>query len=217
MSGEWTLQVVLALASLPWLALYANAFRQRAGKDSGWLVHVSYNLGFLANLTWVAMALAPQPRFPGLLEPKRLVLSPGAIAVVVAGLSLAVFFTRSNIEVMALNSRAVAGSYGSPRRLLREGAYSQVRHPMNAGGMLVFLGLCMMVGASYTLLFFPVYVLINHVFTIVEERMALRPTFGDDFVAYARRVPAYFDARRGALLAAAGAVSVAAWIWLPRS
>jgi protein-S-isoprenylcysteine O-methyltransferase Ste14 len=204
----WALQLTLALASTPWLFSYWLAFRL-AKRGTGSSVDVLYNLGFLLNLTWVAMVFAPQPRLPGLLEPMR--LQGVALIPVLVGCGLAIGFTVANLRAMSLNGAAVRRRYAQPARLLCEGPYASIRHPMNTGGAFVFLGLCLTFGATYTALLFPLYVVLNHAFSIIEEREALRPAFAGAYEAYAARVPAYFAPRHWALLAIAALALLLQW------
>jgi protein-S-isoprenylcysteine O-methyltransferase Ste14 len=209
----WRIQLGLAALSLPWLAPYALAFRLgrvRGATRTGDLV---YNLGFLLNVTWVAMLFCPQPRLPGLFDRGR--LSGAGLLPVVLGAALVVTFTRANVRAMAANAAAVRRRYDRPAVLLREGAYRRVRNPMNTGGLFVFLGLGLLLGAAYTLLLFPIYFVANHGFTAIEERAALRPTFGAAFDRYAAEVPRYFDRRHVAVLACVAACLFAAWWRFP--
>jgi protein-S-isoprenylcysteine O-methyltransferase Ste14 len=204
----WLVQLALALASMPWLFSYWLAFRL-AKRRTGGSADLLYNLGFLLNLTWVGMVFAPQPRLPGLLEPTR--LQGFAWIPVLLGCGLAIGFTATNLRAMSINSAAVRRRYSQPARLLCEGPYATIRHPMNTGGAFVFLGLCLMFGAGYSALLFPVYVALNHVFSLIEEHEALRPAFAGAYETYAARVPAYFAPRHLLLLAAAALALLAQW------
>lgn len=198
MTSAWIPQLLGAVASVPWLGCYAWAFLRGRTHTDRW-TDVLYNLGFLLNLTWLVMALLPQPRLPGLFALDRLSLASAAPVLLGGWVFLA--YAGTNLRVMANNAAAVSRRYARPERLLQTGAYEDVRHPMNIGGWLAFYGLCLVFGSAYTLLLLPVYAALNHGFTILEERLALRRAFGAEYEAYAARVPAYLDRRNTVVLA----------------
>lgn len=213
MSREaWIHQFIGAAISVPWLGCYAWAFVRGWTKVDRW-TDVLYNLGFLLNLSWLAMALLPQPRLPGLLALDRLsIVSAGPVLL---GAVVFLAYAGANVRVMASNSAAVMRRYARPERLLQTEAYGDVRHPMNMGGGLAFFGLCLALGSAYTLALLPLYAALNHGFTVFEERLGLRRAFGAAYQAYATRVPAYFNLRNTLVLGLLVFGTTLQWTFFP--
>lgn len=208
----WISQLIGAAISVPWLGCYAWAFVRGWTKIDRW-TDVLYNLGFLLNLTWFAMALLPQPRLPGLFAFDT--LSIASVGPVLLGAVVFLAYASTNFRVMASNAAAVRRRYARPEQLLQSGAYGDVRHPMNIGGGLAFFGLCLALGSAYTLVLLPLYALLNHGFTVLEERLGLRRAFGLAYQAYAARVPAYLNRRNTVVLVLLVLGTALQWTFFP--
>ena len=66
------------------------------------------------------------------------------------------------------------------------GPYSYVRHPMYAGGILMFLGIPLLLGSAYGLALVPVWIVLLSLRIPIEERMLKEKLAG--YEEYARRV-----------------------------
>ena len=112
----------------------------------------------------------------------------------VAGGTLGVWSSRT----MVLTGRGTPLPTSSPRRLVVSGPYRFIRNPMAVGGLLQGIAVGVFFGSPFTI----VYVLVgaflwNHTIRPAEEADLLA-RFGDEFRAYARRVPCWLPiARRG--------------------
>ena len=71
-------------------------------------------------------------------------------------------------------------------RVVTDGPYAVVRHPMYAGALLYFLGTPLLLGSWYGLAFAPVLIALLAVRAVMEERMLTRAL--DGYPAYAARV-----------------------------
>jgi protein-S-isoprenylcysteine O-methyltransferase Ste14 len=77
-------------------------------------------------------------------------------------------------------------------RLVREGPYARVRHPIYAAMLGLFVGTCVSLTPLPVLLVAAgVYLLGTRLRTRSEERL-LRRQFGEEYARYAREVPALF-------------------------
>jgi protein-S-isoprenylcysteine O-methyltransferase Ste14 len=89
-----------------------------------------------------------------------------------------------------------------PTRLLDQGSYARVRHPMYAMFILANAGLGLAAHSRYGLIFSLLSVAAFVLNGIFEERATLIPLFGEQYRAYMRRVPArFFTPLHAALLA----------------
>ncbi|MBN9050048.1 MAG: isoprenylcysteine carboxylmethyltransferase family protein [Rhizobiales bacterium] len=72
------------------------------------------------------------------------------------------------------------------QRAVDTGLYAHVRHPMYAGALLFFIGLPLLLGSWYGLLFFPVFTGLFAIRAVLEERTLIREL--DGYADYATRV-----------------------------
>lgn len=85
-------------------------------------------------------------------------------------------------------------------RLVRDGIYSRLRHPSEAGLLLAITGVLCTLGAWRTSsVAVPVFALLMIARLALEER-ALAARFGDDYARYRRAVPALWPRLHGVLL-----------------
>ncbi len=76
-------------------------------------------------------------------------------------------------------------------KLVISGPYRFVRHPMYFGGVTGALGLALFAGSLLCILYsFMLAAVLSHIADAEEE--GLREEFGEDYVAYARKVPKLF-------------------------
>lgn len=78
---------------------------------------------------------------------------------------------------------AIAGDH----KLIEDGPYKLLRHPSYTGSLLMFVGYLLCFGNTLTMAIVLLTVLVVFVRRIVVEEAALAATFGDAWVAYARR------------------------------
>lgn len=132
-------------------------------------------------LTRLRPARLPGPRTPA--------VAAGAV-LVLAGCAI-------NVRAVAERRRREGGTFElqHPRRLVVTGPYATSRNPMYAGWWLIHLGAGLLQGSAWALLTTPAAALAEHRGVVAEERQ-LAELFGEDFAAYAGRVPRYFSAGR---------------------
>jgi len=75
-----------------------------------------------------------------------------------------------------------------PKRLVVHGAYQFVRNPMYLGILLVLLGQFLLYGSWNVLAYAVLFWIFTHWWSMLYEEPRLRRRFGDEYVAYCRRV-----------------------------
>lgn len=214
--AAWRWQTIGVGVSLLGLAAYLLGYlraRRHPPTGSRSLAGALYVLGILASLAWYAMPFLPQPRLPGLVDLPARPQDPAAWAGAAAqlfglyaGVRYFIYTSRSTLLNLGVTSR----NFFAPERLLTTGVYGDVRHPMLMGDVIAHLGIAMAAGGALTVALFPIYYAINEAFVTIQERLVLLPRFGDDYRAYARRVPRMLSRRLGPTFAVGAALAVAA-------
>ncbi len=137
-------------------------------------------------LFWKPLPVQPSPALKtAFLWLGALVYFPGMGLLVWARLALGENYYVSS----AMGAQLFAG-----HRLVTSGPYAIVRHPMYLGLIIAALG-SLLIYLTWTTLFF----VLCAPFTLVRarrEEQALSAEFGDDWLAYCRRVPALFPRLR---------------------
>ena len=98
--------------------------------------------------------------------------------------------------------RGTPAPIAPPERLVAVGAYRYVRNPMYVAVVAMILGQALLLGSGPVLAYAAAAFLGFHLFVVRYEEPDLRRRFGDDYVAYTRRVgrwvPFTPPSRRGA-------------------
>ena len=141
------------------------------------------NLGIaLWSFCWLWIPLTTQPRIGGVL----------GTALVVVGVLLAlcggVLAGIASLRILPV----IGWDQIAPTELVTTGVYGFVRHPLYAGLILMYVGWSLVKGAGYALFLAPFFYLSLHFEIWLEERVWLRPKFGQAFRAYQARVPTFF-------------------------
>jgi protein-S-isoprenylcysteine O-methyltransferase Ste14 len=79
----------------------------------------------------------------------------------------------------------------SPQKLVKEGPYALSRNPMYVGWTLVHAGLSFLLDAFWLIVLVPPVVAYTHLIDIRREEESLGREFGDEYLAYKRRVRRY--------------------------
>ncbi|HML12976.1 MAG TPA: isoprenylcysteine carboxylmethyltransferase family protein [Xanthobacteraceae bacterium] len=106
----------------------------------------------------------------------------------IGALALAMLFVASFLVFRANTYAAPAVKLQAQRghRVVTEGPYAVVRHPMYAAAILYFLGTPLLLGSWWGLAFAPAFIALLAVRAVMEERMLTRAL--DGYPAYAARV-----------------------------
>jgi protein-S-isoprenylcysteine O-methyltransferase Ste14 len=81
-------------------------------------------------------------------------------------------------------------------RLVSGDVFELSRNPMYLGLVLLLAGLAVLLGTASPWLVLPVFVIVITWLQIIPEERALTRRFGDEYVAYCRRVNRWFGRRR---------------------
>jgi len=110
------------------------------------------------------------------------------VAEGVGALAVALCFCLAFLTFRANTYAAAAVRVQAERehRVVTDGPYAVVRHPMYAGAILYFLGTPLLLGSWYGLAFAPVFIVLLAMRAVMEERMLTRAL--DGYPAYAARV-----------------------------
>jgi protein-S-isoprenylcysteine O-methyltransferase Ste14 len=193
--GFWT-QIILMSISLTGLILYYFAFRigsKRKAEDTFVTPNLLYYMGSLTCIIWLIMPFLKQPRFPGFIE----VIQGGSVSIIglitsIFGLCITISFFIWDILSTKVNFKVTKNNYFAPKKLLTNGIYSIVRHPMIISDFFLHFGLCLCTGAYYTTMLLPVYFILNHCFVRIQEKYSLEPIFLEKYEEYKKTTPGYF-------------------------
>lgn len=108
------------------------------------------------------------------------------------------------VALFARVGRGTLAPWDPTRRLVAAGPYRHVRNPMITGVALVLAGEALFRGSRPLALWAGVFVLVNHVYFLAVEEPGLRRRFGEDYRAYAARVPRWLPRLRRAPGGSAG-------------
>ncbi len=125
------------------------------------------------------LPLCSQPR---LAIPIQLALAIGA----------PMFLTGISLILLALFQLGLPTALHSPprgeRRLIKEGVYARLRHPIYLGDFLCCLGWAVIFKARWALLITPLWLSLLLVVALLEERL-LEGEFGEEYRQYKHNVP----------------------------
>jgi len=135
---------------------------------------------FLA--AWLWLPCTQQPRIGGTLY---LILFPLGLSLFAFGLALC-------IRAYRVIRSVIGWGHAEPSRLVTEGVYGFVRHPIYGGLAVGLLGWTLMGGGVYAVLLSPLLFLLLRLEAVLEEKRVLEKKFGSAYLAYRARVPAFF-------------------------
>ncbi len=97
---------------------------------------------------------------------------------------LGVKFGRSAFKINSIRGLA-KGKY----RLITDGVYEIMRHPMDTSWAVIFLGLALIFDSLISLIITPFFVLLLEFECFMEEKYLLIPQFGDKYEKYKEKTP----------------------------
>jgi protein-S-isoprenylcysteine O-methyltransferase Ste14 len=100
------------------------------------------------------------------------------------------------IITLSVVGRGTPAPFDPPRRLVDVGPYRLVRNPMYVGAGLALAGAALFYQSWALLAYCAVFILITHLFVVVQEEPALRTTFGSSYLRYCERVGRWWPRRR---------------------
>lgn len=83
-----------------------------------------------------------------------------------------------------------------PKKLVVRGAYRHVRNPMLIGVLSVLLGMSLVLGSTYILIWAAVFFVMNNFYLILFEEPELQRRFGAKYIQYKQQVPRWLPRLR---------------------
>ncbi|MFQ6042328.1 MAG: methyltransferase family protein [Candidatus Poribacteria bacterium] len=96
-------------------------------------------------------------------------------------------FMLAGLVIMGKGFKQIHSAKGE---LVTDGLYSYVRHPQYAGLFLITLGMMIQWPTMITMIMWPILMIVYYRLALKEERQ-MEATFGDRYIEYKRRVPAF--------------------------
>lgn len=151
------------------------------------IVYATLFIGF-----WLVFLPARVLSLAGVMPPATYGAAQVAGMVVAAvGATLALWC----ILTFALIGRGTPAPFDPPRRLVARGPYRCVRNPMYIGAGLVLSGAALFYGTTALWVYAAACFVAVHLFVVLYEEPTLRRIFGEEYVAYCRRVRRWWPGR----------------------
>jgi protein-S-isoprenylcysteine O-methyltransferase Ste14 len=83
-----------------------------------------------------------------------------------------------------------AETHSAPKKIVKTGAYSTVRHPQYLGWILDHVGFSILLSALYSMLFTPILIVLIYLISKKEEDELVKE-FGKEYEYYKKRVPMF--------------------------
>jgi protein-S-isoprenylcysteine O-methyltransferase Ste14 len=119
------------------------------------------------------------------------VLEAAGVLLTAAGAALAL----GCIVTFAWIGRGTPAPFDPPRRLVSRGPYTFLRNPMYVGAGAALAGAAVYYRSVPLFAYAATFMLCAHLFVVAYEEPALRTKFGEEYVAYCRRVGRWLPRR----------------------
>ncbi len=143
-------------------------------------------------LAFLAIAAASRPRAPFGSERADVALDAIGLAVALAGQTL-----RAMVIGLAYIRRGGKGKKIHADNLVTDGFFAHSRNPLYLGNMMVFLGLFLVLNSWLGYLVGVPFFYIAYLSITLAEEAYLRKHFGEEYVAYYRRVNRFIPSFKG--------------------
>jgi protein-S-isoprenylcysteine O-methyltransferase Ste14 len=143
-------------------------------------------------LAFLAIAAASFPRAPFGSERADLVLDVIGLSVAAAGQTL-----RAVVIGLAYIRRGGKEKKIHADRLVQDGIFAHSRNPLYVGNMMVFLGLFLVLNSTWGYLVGVPFFYVAYLSITLAEEDFLRKQFGEEYVAYCRRVNRFLPSWKG--------------------
>ncbi|MCR4769987.1 MAG: hypothetical protein K5874_07265 [Bacteroidaceae bacterium] len=207
MKTEFVLHIILSLISLTGLIVYYNAFvlgykKYNGGIDSkSTLPERLYFMSTYPALIWYVLPFIKQPRMSGVFDWFDGNFTFYNIIYVVLSLSIFVFFFCVwGKKSVSKNVEATKTAFYAPSKLLTDGIYARVQHPMIIGDILGHFALVLLAGGIYSTILFPVYILIDICMIRIQSKYSLEPYFESELREYRKKTPSLLDKKLSLVL-----------------
>ena len=200
MNNSLIIHITISLFSLSGLLIYYYAFRLGRKKYESKIESVSrlperlYFLSAYPALIWYVLPFVEQPRIHGLYDwlDGRFSLFNVIYILLSAGFFV-YFFCIWGKKSVSQNIEATKSAFYAPSKLLTDGLYSRIQHPMIIGDLLGHFSLALLAGGIYTCALFPLYIFIDLCMIKIQVKYSLEPYFKTELSAYRKKTPALLD------------------------
>ena len=93
------------------------------------------------------------------------------------------------IASMAMKRYKVNVIDAKESKLIKTGIYSVIRHPVYLSWVLIFMGCSFAFDSFLAILFIPILTVLLEIHCILEEKYILIPNFGEEYLAYKKKIP----------------------------
>jgi protein-S-isoprenylcysteine O-methyltransferase Ste14 len=91
--------------------------------------------------------------------------------------------------------RGTPAPYDAPRQLVVSGPFRVVRNPMYVAGVTILIGMAIVYGAPGLVLYALAFWVFTATFVLIYEQPTLKRKFGQEYLDYCARVPAWIPRR----------------------
>lgn len=200
MSLNFIIHAIVVIISLLGLIIYFYAFYlgykyHHLGKESN-LPEKLYFTGGYPALIWYALPFFKQPRMQSIYDWFRGDFTAFNLVYVLVLLGIFIYFSFFWVKrSMSKNIEATKNSFYAPKKLLTQGIYGEVQHPMIIGDILCHLSLILLTGALYTLWLYPLYIIMDLMMIKIQVKYSLEPYFEEELKVYRKTTPTYFNGK----------------------
>ena len=155
-----------------------------------------YTSGLFSSVIWFVLPFLPQPRLYDVFENWNdlwgYLSFLDYVAITYSAIFFIIFFCTS-MQAIKVNLKVTQDNFCAPKKLLTDGIYGELRHPMLAKDFLCHFFFAMLMGGIYTLALMPIYLLINLCFIGIQEKLVLREKFKTEYEHYSKSTPIFFN------------------------
>lgn len=200
MDTDLMIHIIIGLISLSGLLIYYYAFLSgykkynSKSRTSSKFLEKLYFVSTYPAIIWHILPFIKQPRMHGIYDWFNGTFSFFNIIYVLTCLGLFVFFFCVwGKKSVSKNFEATKGTFYAPNKLLTDGLYARVQHPMITGDILGHFSLILLTGAIYTGILFPIYIFIDLCMIKIQVKYSLEPYFKSELLIYRKTTPAFLD------------------------
>ena len=200
MNTKLIIHIVISLISLSGLIVYYYAFLLGYKKHNSQLKKQSklpeklYFMSTYPALIWYVLPFIEQPRMHGIYDwLNGEFVFFNVLYIPVSFLLFVYFFGIWGKKSVSQNIEATKSAFYAPSKLLTEGIYARVQHPMIIGDILGHFSLVLLTGGIYTRILFPIYVFIDLFMIKIQVKYSLEPYYKSELIVYRKKTPVLLD------------------------
>ncbi len=207
MKIELMIHILISLFSLSGLIIYYRAFllgykmhhHQKQVRPD--LPEKLYYMSTYPAIIWYVLPFIRQPRMCGIFDWIGGDFTFYNVIYILVTISIFIFFFCIwGKKSVSKNAEATKSAFYAPSRLLTDGIYARVQHPMIIGDILAHFSLVLLSGGIYTCILFPIYIFIDYCMIKIQVKYSLEPYFASELMEYRKKTPALLDSRLAMIL-----------------